>query len=288
MRDRLEEACCAFLEQGYGDANALQKLCSPNDAQYWQQLSEVLIADQLLKSDIPIVHPRVGPDFLLEEEGRKIWLEVICPEAKGIPREWTNHATGTPVHLPHEAILLRWTAAFKEKAEKLLGKPGRSGYLGKGIVGPGDAYVIVINGRLLRGFGGVFPEPAGISQFPYAVEATFAVGPLQVLIDRSSLKATETGHQHRPHIPKLNGSKVPADSFLDPKFAPVSAVWAVDFDEALLLDEPRPSAIVHNPCARNPIRRNLLPAYSEYIAEDCGPYFQLERHDGRSKPQTGP
>jgi len=242
----------------------------------------VLIAQKLLEVSLPITHPPAGPDFVFEHEGRKIWLEVICPEAKGIPSDWTDHVPGTAVSLPHEAILLRWTAAFKEKAEKLLGNAATRGYLDKGIVRSNDCYVIVINGRLLRGFGGVFPELTGISQFPFAVEATLAVGPIQVLIDRDTLKTTETGHQHRPKISKQNGATVPADTFLDPKFAPVSAVWAVDLDETVLVGEAKPMVVVHNPHARNKIPKNLLPADSEYAAIDCGDYFQLDRQPGRS------
>lgn len=99
---------------------------------------------------------------------------------QGLPDEWINHVSGNVVSLPHEEILLRWTSAIKEKAEKLLGRADRKtgeripGYIEKGIVTPSDAYVIAINGRLLRGFGGAIPELHGISQLPYAVEATFA------------------------------------------------------------------------------------------------------------------
>ncbi len=50
-----------------------------------------------------------------------------------------------------EAMLLRWTAAIKEKAEKLLGNSGAKGYIQKGIAGPNDIYVVAVNARLLRG-----------------------------------------------------------------------------------------------------------------------------------------
>ncbi len=259
----------------------MQRLCSADAIQYWQQMSEVLIATQLLEARIQIAHPREGPDFVFDDSGRRVWIEVICPEPRGISDEWMKHTPGTAVTLPHEAILLRWTAAIKEKAEKLLGKPGRRGYLDKGIVGPNDAYVIAVNGRLLRGFNGSFPELIGISQLPYAVEATFALGPLQVLIDRTTTKATEGGHQHRPLIRKPKGDAVPADTFFDRKFAPVSAIWAVDLDELMLIGEPRPMAVVHNPLATNPVARNVLPAQSEYVGVDCGADFELTRHDGR-------
>jgi hypothetical protein len=86
------------------------------------------------------------------------------------------------MEFPHEPLLLRWTAAIKEKAEKLLGNAaGAKGYLDKGIVATDDTYVIAVNGRLLR--GPHFATINGISQFPFAVEAAFAVGPIAVVIN---------------------------------------------------------------------------------------------------------
>jgi hypothetical protein len=43
IRQRLAEVCNVFVASDYGDGNAMQKLCSADDTQYWQQLSEVLI-----------------------------------------------------------------------------------------------------------------------------------------------------------------------------------------------------------------------------------------------------
>ena len=142
--------------------------------------------------------------------------------------------------------------------------------------------MIAINSRLLRGFGGKIPELLGISQFPFAVEATFCVGPLQIHIDRDTLKTTGSDHQHRSLISKPNGSSVPADTFLDPKYAPISAIWAVDVDEFMLLGKARPMVVVHNPHAKNPISRSFVPGQSEYIATEKDDYYQLDRLDGRT------
>jgi hypothetical protein len=275
IRESLLEVCKRYISAGLGDANAEQNLLSDNTYKYWQQLSEVLLADQLAKAGLDPIHKSEGPDFLIERDGKKIWIEVITPEPNGIPNEWINHVSGT-VTFPHEAILLRWTAAIKEKAEKL------QSYLKSGLVKPEDAYVIAVNSRLLRGFGGVFPELHGISQFPFAVEATFRVGPYGIKIDPSTLKTVGSGHQDRLFIPKSNGAQVPANTFLDPNFSSISAIWAVDVDELLLLEQTRPMVIVHNPLATNPIPKNFLPAQSEYVTTEHSDHYQLDRCDVRT------
>lgn len=283
MRERLIEVCQAFLDGGFGDGNAEQRLCSADDAIYWQQLSEVLFAHQLTIADIGFAHQQAGPDFQIDRDGRRVWIEVITPTAVNIPAEWLAPAGNGVRHFPHEAILLRWTAAIKQKAEVLLGNPQLAvpGYLANGIVGADDAYVIAINGRLLRGFDGVFDALTGISQFPFAVEATFAVGPLQVRINRETLEAGAPEHQHRYLIHKPAGRPVPADTFLDQRFAPISAIWATDIDEFSLLERIPRMAVVHNPGAANPVPPRLLPAQDEYLAREIDEQnYQLDRVDG--------
>ena len=139
-----------------------------------------------------------------------------------------------------------------------------------------------MNGKLLRGFGGAFDAITGISQFPFAVEATFAVGPLQVHIDRETLEASELEHQRRYLIHKPVGQPVPADAFLSQRYAPVSAIWAVDIDECSLLNGIPRMVVVHNPHATNPMPPKVLPAQDEYIAREVDDEtYQLDRVDGR-------
>jgi hypothetical protein len=288
VRDRLIALCVDMINTNLVDQNAEQRLCSNDHAEFWQQLSEVLLADKLVRTGIAVKHAADGPDFLCEVDGRRIWIEVITPEPKGLPDAWINHVVGNVVSLPHQELLLRWTSAIKEKAEKLMGRIDRNtgarvpGYLERGIVGAADAYVIAINSRLLRGFGGAFPELVGISQFPFAVEATLAVGPIQVVIDRDTSEAGPPIHQHRVHIRKSNGADVPANTFFDPAFSPISAIWAVDIDELIVIGEPRPMIVVHNPLAANRIPTKWMPAQAEYEARDRGDHFELVKSEGNA------
>lgn len=282
VREFLERACGRHIELALGDADFAQKLCSRDESQFWQQLSEVLLAHELLEAGLKLVPSRDGPDFLLEHEGRRIWIEVICPRPEGISAEWLGPPTGRAVSMPHEAMLLRWTAAIKEKAEKLLGndKLGTKGYLQKGIVHIDDVYVIAINARLLR--GRCFPTITGISQFPFAAEAVFAIGPYAVSINRETLKVEGGGHQHRPLVRKPNGAEVPAYTFLDPAYRPISAIWATDIDESWVFGNMKAMAIVHNPTAINPVQVGFLPSHDEYVATlESNDQYRLDRLRGR-------
>jgi type I restriction enzyme S subunit len=278
IRDFLQSVCEQHFKLGLGDPNLSVELCSGDEARYWQRLSEILLGNEILALGLPLRASRNGPDFLLELDGLRVWIEVICPQATGIPEDWLF---GDAVAVPHEAQLLRWTSAIKEKGEKLLGNAaGAKGYLEKGVVGPLDAYVIAINGRLLRGRH--FATITGISQFPCAVEAAFAVGPITIVINLETGKQAGSGYQHRPVIRKPNGAQVPAYTFLDPAFSAVSAIWATDIDESWVIGNMKPMAVVHNPGARNPIPTGLLPAQDEYVATANGPDdYLLETRKGR-------
>ncbi len=279
VRQRVLEICEWYIDAGLGDADANLRLASADDATYWQQLSEVLIANELVQAGLAPSRKPSGPDFLIEHGGRRVWIEVVCPEPKGIPTDWLTPTEGV-VSLPHEQIILRWTSAIKEKFEKLTGKPGRpeTGYLAKGVVAPDDGYVIAVNGRLLRDR---FPQISGISQYPFAVEVTLAVGPFSIHIDRDTLKTTWSGLQHRPLVKKLNGAMVPADTFFDPGYVPVSGVWAADFDENVLFGASKPSILAHNHAASNPLPAVLLPVHSEYRATVGTEEYSVDRVDGR-------
>jgi len=282
VREYITSACNDLVQSGLADSNFTKELCSGSEQKFWSRVSEALLAACLKSIGLTLEpSPGGGPDFLVIENGRRIWIEVICPAPTGIPSEWIEPEMGTVISFPHEQILLRWTSAIKEKSEKLLGSADEtvSGYIKKGIVASDDSYVIAVNGCQLR--SGPFPELISISQFPFAVEAVFPVGPYQITIDRNTLKQTGAGHQHRPLIPKPKGQPVPAYTFLDPKFRLISAIWAVDLDGTSSIGNSEPMAVVHNPNAVNPIPTGFLPAHNEYVATQIGiDKYELNRIDG--------
>ncbi len=277
-RQELIRVCNEFVGRGLADTNFVRELTLGQDSRFWSCLSEALLADRLSSKTFPdrsIVGE--GPDFLVMDGDRKVWIEVICPEPRGVPADWLNPDEGS-TNFPHEDILLRWTAAIKEKAEKLLGKADGTinGYLQTRVVASNEAYVIAVNGCQLR--SGPFAALFGISQFPFAAEAVFPIGPYQLRINRDTLEVVGRGHQHRPYVINRNGAQVPAYVFLDQRFNPVSAIWAVDVNGGTVIGNSEPMVVIHNPNAINPISIGFLPADNEYVATPCSAdEFLLEK-----------
>lgn len=288
LRAALLESCQTALDAALLDAGALGRLCGTDDGLYWGAMSEVLLADKLVRAGLQPAHQEPGPDFRIEHGGKTIWIEAITPLPSGVPCDWLNHSTGV-VDFPAEALLLRWTAAIKEKAQKLLGRPGDPGYLAKGIVQTEDAYVIAVNGLLLRmgggGQGDGLPQLEGISQLPLAVEATCAVGPYAMRIDRNTLASVSAGHSHRPEIIRQSRPAVPADTFYDEAFNPVSAIWAADVGYMSLLGNDQPMAVIHNPGAVASVPLGLLPSQEEFTLEIGEEELHVHRHAGREPPR---
>ena len=263
---KLAATCQAFEDSGLADPKFAGELVSGSDTKFWSCVSEALLAERLREKAFPARKPGHGPDLLVLSGNRKVWVECICPEPARLPDEWINIHPNTVGNFPHLAILLRWTSAIKEKAEKLLGSfDGQTpGYLAKGVVAPSDAYVIAVNGCRLR--NGPFSALLGISQFPFAAEAVLPIGPYQLQINRVTAKVVERGHQVCFQVEKPNRSLVPTSMFLNPDFAAVSAIWAVELDGASAVGNHEPSAVIHNPLATNPVPVGFLNADDEYVA----------------------
>lgn len=283
-REAIEAICRQHIDLGYADPTFENNVCSENDFRHAQGLSEALVSHELRSAGLTVQPSRDGPDLLVLNGARRIWVEVICPTPNGIPADWLEPALDGDVRVvnfPHPEILLRWTAAIKEKAEKLLGNPTLNvqGYIERGIVRPDDSYVIVVNGCLLRGsHTGI----KGISQLPFAVEATLRLGPYAIRINARTLEQVGEGHTWRASVPNANGAPVPTDTFFDPRFAPISAVLAVDLDAYSPMRRAKPMALVHNPHAIAPVDRNFLPAEEEYVVTfQNETEFQLDRKPGR-------
>jgi type I restriction enzyme S subunit len=267
------------------DPKFLIELSSPEEQKFWACISEGLVHQLLIEKTFgDRRNLGKGPDFLVQNGSQRIWIEVTCPEPTDLPENWKNVAWGEASSVPHDLVLLRWTSAIKAKAIALIGDSSREkpGYLQTGMVGQDDAYVIAVNACRLR--HGQFPGILGISQLPYAVEATLPVGPYAVQIDSKSLQVVDRGHQYRPFLINKNNSEVSTKLFFDPQYSGISAIWALDLNGASAIGNFEPIALVHNPNATNPLPLGFLPSQNEYTVVIGESEFGISNQPGTSPP----
>ena len=238
-----------YRSLGLPNAHFVKELTSGKSETFAQRLWEMLLGRHLSAQGYDLTSPDHGPDFRFERQGLVIWVEAISPSPRGLPDHWMRFPEPGKFEAndtPHEQILLRWTAAFKEKSEKLIG------YRRDGIVSENDAYVIAINGGQL----GALTLEHGISRLPYAVETVFPVGPLAFRIDPDTSKISDPRVSTRFAIKNANGAAVPLTPFVDLVFSGVSAVMGYSGDRSP--DPNIPLYVAHNPLARIQVPRGAL------------------------------
>lgn len=259
-----------YLEQNLPSDHFVKELTSGNRARLFQRAWEMMLARHLAALGYRLTSPAHGPDFKFDCDGRTVWVEAVSPEPKGLPESWLQ-GTENVIPFPHNEILLRWTAAIKEKWCKL------KKYQKAGIVRDADAYVIAVNGCQL----GPQSLNHGISRLPFAVEAVYCAGPLAIPIDPQTGRLGETFVTLRNTIETANSFLVPTSIFLDQDYRGISAVIACSMDrsEKTVL----PFDVIHNYFASVRVPERILSsAGEEWVAEltDCaGEEISLRRLD---------
>jgi hypothetical protein len=238
----------------------VNELTSGSNEKFWQRMWEMQLGRTLTLLGHNPFSPAHGPDYQILHGGSRIWIEAISPSPKGLPADWMQGLDdthlGTVVRtLPHENILLKWTAAFKEKCRKF------ETYARDGITSAGDACVIAINGSQLGHF--VIGD-SGISQMPWVVETVFPVGPLQVPVNQGKIQGPGTVSE-RFEIRTRNDSPVGLYPFLVASYSGISA--AVGCNARYTGESNLPLCVVHNPMATVKLPMGLFgPTAAEWVA----------------------
>ncbi len=204
----------------------------------------------------PIKLADEGPEFFVELDGRRVWIEAIAPRGGHGPDKVLEFPPGTAFNVPTEQVLLRYTHALAEKRTKYLRD------VEKGIVRSDDSYVVAINCREIphARYGGVIP---------YALQAFLPFGPLTADYDLQTGKIINRYFTKRESISKLKGTKIPTTAFLDPSYACISAIIhsAVDAANApVVFGEDL--FILHNPIASRPIPTATFSRWRQYVFAD--------------------
>lgn len=254
--------------------NLIEELTSGDDGKFWAHVWEAMLYRHLANLGFTF-QSRVtksgqrGPDFCMECNGKTIWVEAVTPSPNDIPPNYLEPPKPGEVRvctMPHEQMLLRWTAVLKDKRDKL------NSYIQKGIVGRTDCTVIAVNSCRLQYFA---VDDLGISQLPFVVEAVFPIGPIGVPITPDGKQAGEPVRIPRFTIRKSNGADVETGNFLDPYFGNVSALLGCYRSD--MLTDALPLSLVHNPLAHEPLPRRILGATKEYVADEDGTGYLLRQ-----------
>jgi hypothetical protein len=263
---------------GLPNAHFVSEFTSGKKSAVFQRAWEMMLARHLDAQGHHLTTADEGPDFRFEHNGLVVWVEAVSPEPMGVPGHWMESPKPGEFkvgEVPHKEVLLRWTAAIKAKWDKL------NAYRTKNIVGPNDAYVIAVNGCQL----GAFALQHGVSRYPYAVEAVYALGPVAIPVNEDTGQFGQPFVTVQPAIQNAKGAPVATSLFLDQTYAGISAIIACSLDRS---DDPDlPVDVVHNYFSRIPVPRRILGnGGEEWIAEPDGDdgitLRQLEEKDGSS------
>ena len=129
-----------FSTMDLADAHFVSEITGDKDTKFWQRLWEMVLGRHLSRLQHRLSSADKGPDFRFEAEGKTVWCEAIAPEPKGLPGDWLTLSKPDDIRVhsvPHEAMLLRWTAALKEKRDKLEGCIKQDPVTGEGKFEPG-------------------------------------------------------------------------------------------------------------------------------------------------------
>jgi hypothetical protein len=222
---------------------------------FHQRTWEMYLGCALLHKGITFTSKDQGPDFLIEHDGKKIWIECIaCEKGDGVDRV-PDLRYGVVQSVPSNEMLIRIASALKAKHEKY------KKYLEDGTVEATDQFVIAV----CRGDLGHVD-----AAIPLVLRVVFAIGHPTITMPRDG-SPSRSGWSTVPFIEKQNGSRVPMTFFLENEHAGISAVI---YSKDTVLNHPdvvgEDIVVVHNKLATNPLSEDVLDSFKTYKCDTNG------------------
>lgn len=180
--------------RGNEDKNFLSNSKDHFSQRFWEMYLWVALTDMGFSLS---KEGSAGPDFFIEMDGRRYWVEAVCPmrgnNPDSIPEEMND---GEWRAVPVREIMLTYTNAINKKMQKHLDD------IEKGRAAPGDGYILAVSSAGL-------PVSARVQgEIPYIVQACYGVGVLSVSIDVGSMKMGDPVYQERLECENKNGAPV--------------------------------------------------------------------------------
>lgn len=265
------------IYEPYADTDFPQQLAYDFNARFW----EMYLTCTLIQYSFNVIQKQTkskGPDILIDDSSRKIFIEAVTPSqgANGnidrVPR--TKFNTFKVERLPDTEILLRYTSAIADKYNKYIE------YLEDGIVSYSDSYVIALNSCKI----GILAK-AEVSGLPRIIKAVLPVGYKQVTIDKTTGPIVPWRYEYRPAINRSSGSSVPTNLFLEDEYSGLSGILYAHSDIANRPDKAGDEFVfIHNPkSTQNAIPHELFNLGIEYYVELRQNDFIISWKDWRSR-----
>lgn len=221
-----------FLD-GLEDPHFEQELDRDPHARLW----EMMVAKMLKSEGYEPRSANRGPDFVVERDGTRVFIEAICPGPgdEGNPNSVRPIEYGAPIGqvVPVAQIVLRIRSALEEKKRKYVQ------YLAQGVVSDGDICIIAVSSSKIGRASGLWP--------PAILRATHGLGNRYVVFTHGE-GAVEEGIEECKSIPKVDGSEIDTTFFLSGESGLISAVLYSDCSLfSLGFDLFRESMLIHNP-----------------------------------------
>jgi hypothetical protein len=213
------------------------------DLDPYARLWEMMLATILTAHGYKPKSSEHGPDFVVERDGGRIFLEAICPG----PGDESNPNSVPPIiygapemqEVPTDKIVLRLCHALAEKKARYIQ------YRDQGIVSETDACVIAISSSRIGRTSGLWP--------PTIMRATHGLGNPYVDFDKDAGPVAE-GIESRSSIQKINRTSVDSKFFASGENGVIAGVLYSDCSVfSLPFDLFGQSLLLHNPKARVPI-----------------------------------
>ncbi|MBA4391224.1 MAG: hypothetical protein C0399_09820 [Syntrophus sp. (in: bacteria)] len=258
-----------FLD-GLEDPHFEQQLDQDPHAQLW----EMMLAKILKSEGYKPTRAKAGPDFVVEKDGKRIFIEAICvgPGEEDNPNSVPQIVCEVPIApcVPVEQIVLRICSALRDKKLKY------DNYLKKGIVSESDICIIAVStSKIGHASSGLYP--------PVIMRATHGLGNQYVVFTHGE-EAVEEGIEQCKSILKVGvPDGIDTTFFLSGANNLISAIlysgcsfFSLGFD---LFGQ---SKLIHNPKAHVSLNPGFLKQYRRNFDRRRGypSIFQLVKVEG--------
>ncbi len=259
----------------YADRDFPKQLAQDFHARFW----EMYLTCTLISMSFNVLPKQTrsqGPDILINESSRRIFLEAITPSEGAsnnkdkVQKLIANTFKAVPVQ--DIEIILRYAGAISDKYKKY------REYLEQGVISSTDSYIIALNSCKIET---AIIDMTIPDDLPRIVKAVVPIGYKVVPISSTFSGTTVPWHyQYRPNIYRTSGSNVPTDLFLRDDYAGISGILYSHSDVANRRDD---FIFIHNPkSTQNAVPDEYFKFGIEFFIELGQESFSISWRDWRN------